>query len=178
MKHSWQSYEEVAAYLLHKYAEEFGLEFVEGKQEVEGKRSGTTWEIDAKGIKEGGEGFVIIEARKYSKSRQNQEKLGGLAYRILDTGAEGGILVSPLGFQSGAKKVANAENIIEVHLDANSTPNEYFMGFLNNLMVGLHECITATDCVKVTISRACNKCGKYFVAQQNENVCLECLQSD
>ena len=55
------------------------------------------------------EGFVIIECRRYTKSRQSQEKIGGLAYRILDTGARGGILISPLGMQEGASKIADVE---------------------------------------------------------------------
>jgi hypothetical protein len=40
-----------------------------------------------------------------------------LAYRIIDTGADGGILVSPLGLQEGAERVAAAENIISVRLN-------------------------------------------------------------
>jgi len=38
---TWQSYEEVAAYLLDQIAAEFGLERFEGKQVVPGKRSDT-----------------------------------------------------------------------------------------------------------------------------------------
>src|SRR5262250_1546186 len=40
--------------------------------------------------------------------------LGGIAYRIRDSGAEGGIVVSPLGLQEGAAKVAKKENIVSV----------------------------------------------------------------
>lgn len=86
----WKSYEEVAAYSLNHFAKEFELTRVEGKQTVHGFKSGTDWEIDAKGVREGpNQGFVIIECRRYTSSRQNQEKLGSLAYRILDTGASG-----------------------------------------------------------------------------------------
>jgi hypothetical protein len=46
----WQSYEEIAAYLLNQFADTFGLKTVEGKQTVVGLRSGTNWEIDAKGL--------------------------------------------------------------------------------------------------------------------------------
>jgi hypothetical protein len=75
MKTTWKSYEEVAAYLLAQNAAEFGLKRVEGKQSIPGYRSGTSWEIDAKGIREGNEGFVIIECRSYTNSKQNQQKL-------------------------------------------------------------------------------------------------------
>jgi hypothetical protein len=102
--------------LLNEFATEFGLERVEGKQGIVGQRSGTTWEIEAKGLREGDSGFVIVECRRYTNSKQNQEKVGGLAYRIIDTGAVGGIIVSPLGLQEGAERVAAAENIVRVQL--------------------------------------------------------------
>ena len=141
----WESYEQVAAYLIDQFASEFGLERVEVKQEVTGKRSGTTWEIDAKGFRQDDAGFVIVECRRYTTSKQNQEKVGGLAYKIIDTGAEGGIIVSPLGLQEGAKLVAAARNIVSVQLNENSTRHDYVLRFLNKVMVGLSDTITFTD---------------------------------
>lgn len=38
---AWENYEQVAAYLLDKSAEEIGLRGVEGKQKIPGHRSGT-----------------------------------------------------------------------------------------------------------------------------------------
>ena len=133
---TWKTYEEVAAYLLNQFATKFGLERVEGKQAVSGQRSGTTWEIDGKGLHKGDQGFVIVECRRYTTSKQNQEKVGGLAYRIIDTGAAGGIIVSPLGLQEGAEKVAAAENITDVRLNENCNQFEYVMSFLKNVMIG------------------------------------------
>jgi hypothetical protein len=124
-------------------ASEFGLRRVEGKQTIRGSRSGTTWEIEAKGVRIGeGAGFIIVECRRYTTSKQKQEKqkqeqMGGLAYRILDTGAAGGILVSPLGLQEGAAKVAGAENIQTVILSENSTTTNYLLQFLNNTFLGV-----------------------------------------
>ena len=57
----------------------------------------------------------------WAKAKQNQERLGGLAYRILDAEADGGIIVSPLGLQEGAERIAAAENVISVTLNENST---------------------------------------------------------
>jgi len=71
----WESYEKVAAHLLDQFAVEFGLERVEGKQHIQGQYSGTKWEIDAKGIREGHVGFVIIEMPPHSfetKPRKNR----------------------------------------------------------------------------------------------------------
>ena len=105
-KKEWKTYEEVATYLLNSMAAEFGLDLVEGKQSVKGLRSGTNWEIDAKGIIENGRKFIVVECRQNKSSKQKQKDLGALAYVINDTGAEGGIVVSHLGLQEGAHKVA------------------------------------------------------------------------
>jgi hypothetical protein len=150
-KKKWETYEEVATFLLNEFRDEFGLEKVEGKQSVLGLRSGTSFEIDAKGIKEGDEGFLIIECRRYTKSRQNQEKMGALAYRIIDTGAKGGIIISPLGIQEGAAKIAEKEKIINVILDENSTRESYIMSFLNEVMVGLSDTVEVSDEVSVKV---------------------------
>lgn len=136
---AWKNYEEVAQFLLDKMAEEFGLSHVEGKQAIEGRRSGTTYKIDAKGIKNDNEGFVIIECRRYTTSRQKQEHIAALAYRISDTGASGGIIVSPLGLQEGARKIADAENVVDVRLGEKSTTKEYVLSFLNKVFLSVSE---------------------------------------
>lgn len=144
---TWRSYEDVAVFLLDQICVEFGLQRVEGKQSVIGKRSGTIYEIDGKGILSDGEGFIIIECRRYNKARQNQERIGGLAYRIIDTGANGAIIVSPLGLQKGAKKIASAEKISCVHLNKDCNALSYILKFLNEVMIGLHE--TAAEQVSI-----------------------------
>jgi hypothetical protein len=151
MTKGWESYEEVARYLLDQFAERFGLERVEGKQDVVGLRSGTEWEIDAKGVCSGGSGFVIVECRRFTSSRQNQERVGGLAYRIIDTGAVGGIIVSPLGLQDGAEKIAAAESVVSVLLDENSTRTDYVMSFLHSVMVGVSDTVTITDSLEIVM---------------------------
>jgi hypothetical protein len=151
--HQWETYEQVGTYLLDTFAEEFGLDRVEDKQELPGHRSGTSWEIDAKACRQGSDGFVIVEFRRRTTSRQNQDQLGGLAYRIIDTGAEGGIIVSPLGLQEGAKKVAASENVVSVTLNENCNRHEYVMRFLNKLMVGLQDTIKFRSYGEAVISR-------------------------
>ncbi|MDT7838438.1 hypothetical protein [Aquabacterium sp. OR-4] len=133
----WKTYEEVATHLLHKISTRLGLEHVEGKQHVAGLKSGTKWEIDAKGVKPDGENFVIVEIRRYTSSRITQEDTAAIAYRIQDTGAVGGIIVSPMGLQEGAKFIATAENIISVRLNENSTTTEYILKFLNQIMLSM-----------------------------------------
>ena len=174
MTPEWQSYEEVATYLLNQCACEFGLSKVEGKQSVPGIRSQTEWEIDAKGVSEGNEGFVIIECRHYTTSKQNQERMASLAYRILDTGAQGGIIVSPLGLQEGAQKVALAERIVNVQLSADSTPHEFAMQFLNKIFIGFQERIALHDEFSAELIRTCSKCRQRFSVIENEQVCSKC----
>src|SRR5688572_14100097 len=114
---AFETYEQVAAFLLQRMRTRLGLERVEGSSTLQGSRSGTRWNIDAKGVLEGNEGFIIIECRRHTTSRPKQEDLGALAYRIRDTGAFGGIIVSPLGIQEGGKKVAAEEDVVEVQIN-------------------------------------------------------------
>jgi len=153
MVEAWRSYEEVAQSLIQKFRAEFGLDRVEGKQSVAGHLSGTTWEIDAKGVKEGDEGFVIIECRQYRTSRQTQEKVGALAWRILDTGARGALIVTPLGLQEGAKKVGQAAKVVSVTLNADCTPTEFVLAFLDKVFLGVSDTCGASDHVKVQVVR-------------------------
>ncbi len=148
----WQSYEEVARYLLNQFAKSFGLGVVEGKQIISGQ-SGTSWEIDAKGIKINGDGFLLIECRRHITSRLKQESIGAIAYRIKDIGAEGGIVVSPLEFQKGAKKIAEHEDIQHIMLNPKSTTADYILKFLNNIFIGVTDTITVSDIVYIQVIR-------------------------
>ena len=85
MSAEWERYQETARVILNEVAAYLGLSRVEGKQSIPGLRSGTNWNLDAKGCSEDAETFVIIEVRRYTNSRQKQEQLGALAYRIIDT---------------------------------------------------------------------------------------------
>lgn len=131
----WLRYEKVATSLLDRFASEFGLFCVEGKQPVTGQ-SGTSWAIDAKGVRSDGEGFFVVEVRRNTPRRLTQEDVAAIAFRISDTGATGGIIVSPLGLQDGAKKVAASGNIIAVQLDCNSSTENYLVRFLERVMLG------------------------------------------
>lgn len=149
---TWRTYEEVAQYLLNEFAEHFGLERVEEKQKIVGLRSGRKIEIDGKGLKQGNTGFVIVECKKY-KDRVEAEKLEALAYRIMDAGAAGGIIVSPMDLQAGARKIAEGENIVRVQLNENSTEHSYVLRFLNQIMVGLADELNLRDEVTVEVVR-------------------------
>lgn len=146
----WETYEQVAAYLLNQFCEHFGMSRFEGKQSVDGE-SGTSWEIDAKGIAEDGTKFIVVECKRHTKNGISQAITAGLAWSIQDTGAFGGILVSPIGLQEGAKKVAKQAGVVEVILDENSTKTEYMMQFLNDVCVGFLDSITAQTTESLSI---------------------------
>lgn len=146
------TYEEVATYLLNEFASQFGLTAVEGKQKVVGQRSGTTWEIDAKGIRAANDGFVIVECRRHTQSGQKQEQVAAVAYRIQDTGAKGGIIVTPIGLQEGGKKIAAAEGIVEVKMTPDSTTRQYMLQFLNKVMIGIEDVVPPPkESISITI---------------------------
>jgi hypothetical protein len=130
----WISYEDVARELLHRFRKDLGLSAVQGKQSIRGRA--TSWEIDAKGVREADGATIVVECRRYTTSRDNQRNAAGLAYTIIDTGSAGGIHVSPLGLQEGAARIAACENIIEVHLNKNATPEQFQMSFLDQLKLG------------------------------------------
>jgi predicted polyphosphate/ATP-dependent NAD kinase len=142
---SWERYESVARDLLDHFREHFGFDRVESKQQIAG-RSGTSWEIDAKGVCEGTNSAVmLVECRQYRSKRLNQEAVAGLAYRITDTGTSGGIIVSPLPLQDGAKKVAEANNIIHVQLGPDSTSENFAIAFFCRIFVGLSDRVGISD---------------------------------
>lgn len=126
---SWKKYEDVARKVISDLRHELEVADVEAKQELTGA-SGATWEIDGRAACEGGEGFLVVEARRHTTSGQKQEHLAALAYRIHDLGGAGGIIVSPLPLQSGARIVAEHEKIVEVTLAADSTSENYMATFL------------------------------------------------
>jgi hypothetical protein len=131
-----EKYELVARQILEDLKKPLNLSSVEEKQSLTGF-SGTKWEIDAKAWIEDGSGFLVVEARRYTKSRLKQEDLAAIAYRIQDIGAKGGIVVSPLPLQRGAELVARAAGIEHVSIDPNSTTDSYFAEYLSKRFYGL-----------------------------------------
>ncbi|KVQ75732.1 hypothetical protein WK07_20350 [Burkholderia multivorans] len=161
---TWKTYEQIAASVLDQCAAEFGLSRFEGKQVVVGK-SGTEWEVDARGWAEGNTVHFLVECKNYSKTAVTQAITGSLACTIQETDAAGGFLVSPRGLQSGAKKVAAAYNIHEIKLDPGSTTAAYFGEWLGKLRIGLSETVTFSERVLIT---KIDKNGNETVAYDSE----------
>ncbi len=126
---TWETYEQVARKVVSDLRRALGVGDVTGKEKLQGE-SGATWEIDGKATSGVSEGFFVIEARRHTTSGQKQEHMAALAYRIQDLGGTGGIIVSPLPLQHGAKLIAAYEHIAELRLAADSTTENYVAQFL------------------------------------------------
>ena len=153
----WKDYEEVARHVLRELREELGISEVEGDQTLPGK-SGTDWSIEGRAIPVpiilGG--FLVIECKRYLNKRLSQETIGGLAFRITDLGASGGIIVSPLDLQQGAKLVAAHTNILPVQLAPWSTSENYLAKLLGKAFhkVSLSDAAMISDRPEATVTRA------------------------
>jgi len=142
-----EGYEGVARKVVADLGSRFGVCRVEGKQHLAGEHSGTAWEVDGVAWLEDGEGFLLIEARRLTTSRLSQEDTAGVAYRILDTEAAGGIVVSPDRLQAGARRVAAANQILQIEVDAESSLESYLATYLGQRFLGasLSEVATLDD---------------------------------
>lgn len=136
-RQAWQAYEAAAVAILRQFGADLGLSDLEADQMVAGQQSGTKWKIDAKGVSDRGGGAVVIEIRRRLSKGPTQEEVAAVAFRIQDIGASGGIVVSPLPLQSGAKLVAASNNILHVQLSADSSPAEFIARFLDKLCIRL-----------------------------------------
>jgi len=79
---------------------------VEEKQKVKGL-SETEWEVDVLAYNVDGGKLVLVECKHRSKAALPQDSLAGFAYKIKDTNADHGIIVTTIGLQEGADKIAN-----------------------------------------------------------------------
>lgn len=146
----WETYEEVAAFLLNRLSNHFGVGRFEGKQIVPGA-SGTAWELDAKGVGESDGRIIVVECKRHTKAGISQAIAGSLAFTIRDIGAQGGILVSPLGLQEGARKVAASTNIVEITLSPTSTTTDYLLKFLDQIHIGLSDTTSFSEEVTIEV---------------------------
>lgn len=146
-------YEAVTRQILHNLREHLGLDSIRGKAKYAGHRSGTKWEIDGTCYRAATGTFVLIECRKYTEDRVKQGEVGDLAYRIADVGADEGLIVTPIGFQEGARLVARAERIGLVRLNAEATESDYVLEIAGQLFSGfsLYENVAGKDSVLVSV---------------------------
>jgi len=135
---SWQEYEKVTTQILNDerlkqhlndYYELRDFQ-VSPKRKFPGEKTGTQWEVDGFGYDLNNK-LVLLECKHFSEKNINQNTVAAFAYIIKDIGADRGIIVTTLGLQSGADKVAQAESIGLIKLQYNSTENNYVIHFSN-----------------------------------------------
>ena len=122
---------------------------IEGKQKVRGNISGTEWEVDVIVYDATDEKLILVECKQRQYSTLPQESLAGFAYRVKDTGAYRGIVVTTIGLQDGAKKVAVAEKITEIKLNYTSTSENYIAQITNKIFIKRTEKINIRDSVEL-----------------------------
>jgi hypothetical protein len=149
---TWETYEEVARYLLEKMGDTLGLglESVAGKQKLVGE-SGAEWEIDGKGVTADAGAIVAIECRRYTTSKLKQKDMAALAWTISDVGASGGIVVTPIGVRGGGQIVAKSASIEVVHLDADASTTDYVLKFLEKVVAGRSAKLSGTGTLTVKV---------------------------
>ncbi|MBH8561996.1 restriction endonuclease [Nostoc sp. CENA67] len=136
---NWRKYENYTRQILNndriqKYLEEYFNLYdlkIKPKKKLPGKKTKTKWEVDAYGYDIDNH-LVLIECKHYETRYVVQNTIAAFAYIIKDVEAQRGIVVTTLGLQSGAIKVAKTENIGLLKLDYNSTDNNFFIRFISN----------------------------------------------
>ena len=155
MSSPWRIYEEAARKVLSDMREVLGLAKVEGKQSLRGA-SGADWEVDAMAWQDGPDGFLVIEVRRQTSGGVKQEAIAAVAHRIRDVGGAGGIVVSPLPLQKGARLVAKSADIAHVTLSAESTTERYMAEFMGRRFFGasVTESVNLTDSCSAVVDFA------------------------
>jgi hypothetical protein len=149
-KKTWETYEDVTRAVLSDLREYLGVGDILGKKKYKGKI--TEWEIEASSYeKEDKSKLVIVECRRYTTSRLSQETVGGFSYRIDDLIATRGIIVTPLGLQKGAQKIADAKKITTITLDPNARSDNYIARISNQLFGKFTEHISITEHVSIKL---------------------------
>lgn len=111
---------------------------IKPKKKLPGKKTGVKWEVDGYGY-DTDNNLVLIECKHYSSNKVKSNKvksnkvkqnvIAAFAYIIQDVEAKHGVVVTTLGLQSGAKQIAESENIGLIVLDYNSTDKNFKITF-------------------------------------------------
>jgi hypothetical protein len=132
---AYATYEDVAHSFFCDCKDTFGFDVVERKAVLTSK-SGNTYKIEVLGRRVAEGADIIIECKHYGpKSQIDQEMVGGLAYRVQNTGADGAFIVTTHELQSGAQRVADFEQITVFIIGPDATIDDY--GVVREIAQGL-----------------------------------------
>lgn len=161
-----ERYELVTKKILENLRHHLRFDNVGGKEKYQGE-TGTEWEIDASCYRKDTDTLVLIECRRKTTRRIPQEEMAGFAFRIRDIGAGEGLMVTPIGYQKGAKKVAKAARIGMATLNPEATESEYILTIANRLFRGLLVLDHGTETDNVSVYRTCDACGSELITQDS-----------
>lgn len=109
-----------------------GYERVEGSRKYPGKRSNVKRQVDVTAYRTDGK-KILVEC-KLHKRPVDVEYMEAFYYKIhRDVGADGGLMVSSVGFTEGATGVADAEEIGMATLNPDATEHEYLLEIAGQL---------------------------------------------
>jgi hypothetical protein len=125
------------------FADMLGISEVEAKQRLIGA-DGEKWEIDARGVKVDEGGFFVVECRQRSTARLKKDDIAALAFKVNMVGAQGAVIVTSIGLQKGAEKVAKYQDFKMVFLPKEGTFEEFFARCGDRLFQKLTERVGAS----------------------------------
>lgn len=144
-KQEWETYEDVARQLIDDIKIYLGLSLVnEDKREFK-KNDGGKCEIDISAYDLSDGKLVLVECRK-KKKRLSNEEIDGFAYRIQQTNAKRGIIVTPLGLQQGARIAADGAKISLIRLDENSNKENYIARITQQIFLKVTDQMNGFSC--------------------------------
>lgn len=125
---NWKRFEDAARELIKLHQDFFGLASVEPTEAKVTGSSGYEWNIEIVAHQEHSFGLVLFECRQKRRNITPAEA-AELAYRVLDTGAERGYFITPIGkkLSSGATTIAAHEGIEQIQIADYSTTQNYMM---------------------------------------------------
>jgi len=129
-------FERVTQVILNNLREHLGYERVEGSKKYSGQRSKVKRQVDVTAYQIDGK-KMLVEC-KLHKRPIDVEYLEAFYYKIhRDVGADGGLMVSSVGFTEGAEGIANAEKIGMAVLNPDATEREYLLEIAGQLWRGV-----------------------------------------
>ncbi|MEH2402937.1 restriction endonuclease [Nostoc sp.] len=145
-KKEWETYEDVARQLIDDIKFHLGLSLVNEDKRKFKKNDGGECEVDVSAYDMSDEKLVLVECRK-KKEPLSQEEVHGFAYRIQQTNAKRGIIVTTIGLQQGARIAADGAKIALIRLDGNSAKQEYIAKITQQIFVKVTDTFNGISCV-------------------------------
>jgi len=119
----WKTYREATRQFLKDVRSYISAEHIEEGQKVR-MNNGSECEVDVAAYRIGGEGIIVFECKRWEHSL-DQGALGKFHYGIKNASVNSRIIITPIDHQECTAKLAQAEKIIEIKLDFNSTSKRY-----------------------------------------------------